>query len=43
MRYAKETMMKTLGERGLTAVVIDTADAVALKELAAKQGRTLKG
>ena len=35
--------MKTLGERGLTAVVIDTADAVALKELAAKHGRTLKG
>ena len=35
--------MKTLAERGLKAIVIDTEDALALMELAAKNGRTLKG
>lgn len=35
--------MKTLAERGLTAIVVDTVDAVVLKELAKKHGRTIKG
>ena len=35
--------MKTLAERGLKAIVIDTEDALALMRLAEKNGRTLKG